>query len=46
MLNDSYWEEYNDDGYPCKQQVVDTWDYQNVPGGILGKYLEELKKKW
>ena len=41
-----HWEESADDGYTIKEQVVDTWDYQNVPGGILGKYLEELKKKW
>ena len=41
-----HWQESADDGYTVKEQVVDTWDYQEVPGGILGKYLEELKKKW
>ena len=41
-----HWGEYGEDGRVYKEQVVDTWDYQNVPGGILGKYLKELKEKW
>ena len=41
-----HWQESADDGYTIKEQVVDTWDYQNVPGGIIGNYLKELKRKW
>ena len=41
-----HWSVSADDGYMIKEQIVDTWDYQEVPGGILGKYLEEIKKKW
>lgn len=41
-----HWEMSADDGYTVKDKYIDSWDYQNVPGGIIGKYLEELQKKW
>ena len=41
-----HWHESADDGYTIREQAVDSWDNQNVPGGILGEYLKELKKKW
>jgi len=41
-----HWQESADDGYTIKEQIVDTWDYQNVPGGIIGEHLKELQKGW
>lgn len=37
-------EESADDGYTVRDKYVDSWDYENVPGGILGKYLKELQR--
>lgn len=38
-----HWEESADNGYTVRDKCVDSWDYENVPGGILGKYLKDLQ---
>lgn len=41
-----HWEEYSDDGYLCKERVVDSYEPQKKIGGIVGKYLKELQERW
>lgn len=41
-----HWEESADDGYTVKERVIDRWEEPNVIGGIIGRYLDELKGKW
>lgn len=39
-----HWEESADDGYTIKDKVVDTWEYPDEIGGIVGEHLKELEK--
>ena len=41
-----YWHESADDGYTIKERVPVTWEQPKEIGGIVGKYLKELKTRW
>lgn len=41
-----YWHESADDGYTIKERVPATWEQPKEIGGIVGKYLKELKTRW
>lgn len=38
-----HYETYGDDGYVAKDRVVDRWEEPDKIGGIIGKYLDELR---
>lgn len=41
-----HWHISADDGYETKDRVPDGWEKPNKIGGIVGKYLEELRSRW
>ena len=35
-----------DDGYEINEPFVEEWYYPNRIGGIIGDYIEKLRKEW
>lgn len=41
-----HWQTSGDDGYTITERVVDSWEKPKEIGGILGKYIQELKERF
>ena len=41
-----HWQTSGDDGYTITERVVDSWEKPKEIGGILGRYIKELKERF